>query len=56
MKKEAHQLAKERKSPSLPRRESRATAPPKGETPEGPVTGEGEVEVETQSGAAAETE
>ena len=55
-KKEARQLAKGWRSPSQPRRESRATAPPKGESLEGLVTEEdGEMEVEMQSRAASET-
>ena len=56
-KKEARQLAKGWRSPSSPRRERRAAAPPDDETPEGPVTGEeGEMQVEMQSGAASEKE
>ena len=49
-------MAKEWRSPSQPRRESRATAPPKDESLEGLVTEEdGEMEVEMQSRAASET-
>ena len=40
-----------------PRRGRRVSTPPKDETPEAPATEEGgEMEVEMQSGAAAETE
>ena len=42
------------RSPSPPRRERRASAPPEDETPESPVTGEeGEIKVEVQPGVEA---
>ena len=40
-------------SPSPPRRERRAIAPPEGNTTESPVTGEGGMEVEKQPEAEA---
>ena len=52
-KREARRFAKGWRSPSPPRRERRASAPPKDETPEGPATGMGEMEVEGQLGAEA---
>ena len=53
-KRAARRMAKGWRSPSPPRRERRASAPPEDETPEGPETGkEGEMEVEVQSGAEA---
>ena len=49
-----HRLAKGWRSPSSPRRERRAPAPPEGETPGGPVTGVSEMEVGRQPGVEAE--
>ena len=52
VKMEARRTTKGWRSPSLPRRECRASTPSEDETPAGPVTGrEGEMEVEVQPGA-----
>ena len=54
---EARQMTMGCRSSFLPRRGRRVSAPSEDEAPEGPVTEEGgEMEVEMQSGAAAETE
>ena len=56
VKKETRQLAKGWRPPSSPHRDRRATAPPEDEPLEGPVTEEGEMEVEMQPRAATDTE
>ena len=55
VKREAWRVAKGWRSPSPPRRERRASAPPENEAPENPVTGgpEGEMEAEVQPGVEA---
>ena len=50
---EARRAVKGWRPPSPPRRERRASGPPEGETPESPLRGQGEMEVEAQPGVEA---